>query len=90
MHEYTESHKKFRKENLKLWEEKLFTIFNNRIPKHCEWNVIIQINDILNTIGSEGLNHMLYPDSGGLDVVGCNISSAQRDILEILTDGSAP
>lgn len=90
MHEYTESQKKFRKENLKLWEEKLLEIFKIGIPKHCEWSAITQIDSILNIIGNQSLNHMLYPDSGGLDVVGCNISDTKRDILEILTDGSAP
>lgn len=90
MSKYTESQRKFREENLKLWEEKLLEIFNNRIPKHCEWSEITQIDSILNIIGKQSLNHMLYPDSGGLDVVGCNISVTKRDILEILTDGSAP
>ncbi len=66
MREYTESKKKFREENLKLWEEKLSEIFKNGIPKHYEWDAIMQINSILNIIGNKSLNHMLYPDGGGL------------------------
>lgn len=90
MREYTERQKTFRKENLKLWESKLLKIFNGSIPKHCEWNSITQINGILNNIGGKGLNHMLYPDSGGLDIIGCSISTNQKNLLEIFTDGSAP
>lgn len=90
MHKFTESQKKFRKENLKLWEEKLLEIFKGEIPKHCEWSAITQIDSILNIIGNKGLNHMLYPDIGGLDVVGCSIADYKRDMIEILTDGSVP
>lgn len=85
MREYTESQKKFRKENLKLWEEKLLEIFNNQIPMHSEWNNILQIREIINKIGIDGLNHMIYPNGGGLDITGCEISSQRDDLIEILT-----
>lgn len=82
--------KEFREENLTLWEEKLLEIFKlkKEIPKHYVWTTITQINDVLNIIGTRGLNYMLYPSSGGLDVIGCNIDY-KRELLEIMTDGSA-
>lgn len=85
MCEYTELRKKFRKENLKLWEEKLLKIFSNTIPLHCEWDNIMQIRDIINIIGIDGLNHMIYPGGGGFDIIGCEISSQRDYLLEILT-----
>ena len=85
MREYTELQKKFRKENLKLWEEKLLEIFNNQIPVRCEWNNTLQIREIINKIGIDGLNHMFYPSGGGLDITGCEISSQRDALIEILT-----
>lgn len=87
---YTDKQKEFRRKNIKLWEDKLLEIFNGTIPSHKEWNQIFEICDILNKIGIESLNHMLYPDGGGLDIVGCNISSGQKNRIEILTNGKMP
>lgn len=89
MSKFTENQNIFREKNFKLWKEKLLEIFTDKIPGHYEWNNVMQINKILNIIGGIGLNHMLYPDSGGLDMVGCNMSF-KRDMIEILTDGSVP
>lgn len=79
-----QNQKKYRIENLKLWEEKLKEIFGNIIPSHYEWNNIIQIRDIINKIGIESLNHMIYPGGGGFDITGCDISSQRGELLEIL------
>lgn len=87
---YTDNQKKFRKENLELWEKKLLYLFSGSIPVHYECNKIAQIDNILNTIGIVSLNHMLYPDCGGFDIVGCNISKLGGDLIEILTDSNLP
>lgn len=86
MREYTESEKTFRKENLQLWNEKLLEVFNGKIPIHYEWDNIFQIKNIINEISVKNLNHMLYPDGGGLDIVGCDISSRKGNLLEIMTE----
>lgn len=78
MSKFTENQNVFREKNFKLWKEKLLEIFTDKIPEHSEWNNVMQINKILNIIGGIGLNHMLYPDSGGLDMVGCNMSFKKR------------
>lgn len=87
---YTNNQKKFRKENLKLWNEKLLSFFNGSIPDHCEWKDIKQIKDIITIFGVENLNHMIYPDGGGFDIVGANISKLRSSIFEILTQGEMP
>lgn len=89
MSKFTENQNIYRKENLNLWKEKLLEFFTDTIPGHYEWNDVMQINKILNIISGKGLNHMLYPDRGGLDMVGCNMSF-KRDMIEILTGGSVP
>ena len=87
---YTDKQKEFRKENLILWKEKLLNVFNGAIPSHYEWNNMVEIVDVINSIGIESLNHMLYPDSGGLDIVGWNISGFNRNLIEISVGGTAP
>lgn len=84
MREYTESQKKFRKVNLKFWEEKLLEIFNNLIPMHCEWDNILQIREVINKIGIDRHNYMFYPGGGGFNITGCEISSRKDYLMEIL------
>ena len=87
---YTDVQKKFRIENLELWEGILLDVFEGTIPEHAEWSVRNEIVEVINKIGIKNLNHMLYPDNGGLDVVGCNVSDLGSDMIEILTAGNTP
>ena len=68
----------------------MLDVFEGTIPEHAEWSVRNEIVEVINKIGIKNLNHMLYPDNGGLDVVGCNVSDLGSDMIEILTAGNTP
>lgn len=68
-----------------LWLSILNNIFPVGIPKHCEWNNIDAIINVLNIIGSvNNSNHMFYPDGGGLDIKSSKLSY-EKDCIEIHT-----
>lgn len=51
-------------------------------PARLQWDNIRDIADILNRIGStpERCNHLLFPDGGGLDLLGAKLSSEENCI----------
>ena len=74
----------FRAKNLLEWEKALHKIFGDTIPNHAEWTTLDEINDVLLAISGQNINHMFYPDGGGLDMESSRISE-YKNCLEIET-----
>lgn len=73
------------KEDNITWEMIVNMIFPNGIPIHCEWEKSDEIILVLNAIGSiPNVNHMFYPNGGGLDVISAS-NSNERGCIEIFT-----
>lgn len=79
----TEKMIEFKKSNISEWDLAISDIFSDIIPNHAEWNTLDKINQVLKKISAKpdnGLNHMLYPDSGGLDMRDSSISEYEKCI----------
>lgn len=85
--DYKHNQKAFRERNMKEWKSILETIFGGSIPEHYEWTLLHEISKTIDKLGGKNLNHMLYPDGGGLDILGCEISTNYRNLLEINVGG---
>lgn len=63
------------KENLMQWKEVQEQLFPTIIPAHAEWDNVEDIVAVLRLLGKyDSLNHMFFPDFGGLDLTGAAIS----------------
>lgn len=77
------SQEKFTKRNLKVWEDMLDNLFDNRIPTQASWEKLDDIIDICNIIGKDhNLNHTFFPGGGGLDLYGAG-TSTEEDCIEL-------
>lgn len=63
-------------------QQKLFPIF---APARAIWEQKEDIISILNLIGKYGINHMLYPDGGGLDLSEAIIGK-EPDTIELIME----
>lgn len=73
--EWKELKKDFHKSNRKQWNEIQTMLFPSSIPNRVIWEELNDIVKILKIISSkESLNHMFFPDTGGLDLEGVNFS----------------
>lgn len=69
-----ETREKFRIRNLREWKERINGMFPVSIPQKSEWTNIEDIIKVLNCIGNSGLNHMLLPTGGGLDLTSSEVA----------------
>lgn len=66
------------RENLLQWVEVHKKIFPLHEPDHAEWVDLGRIVGILNILGSyESLNHLFFPNGGGLDLTGARLSDEE-------------
>lgn len=69
--------------NLMQWTEVQEQLFPSVLPYHAEWRDRNDIVTVLNLLGKyDSLNHMFFPDLGGLDLTGASISHEQ-DCIEL-------
>lgn len=72
------------KENLMQWQEIQELLFPTIIPTHAEWKNVEDIVNVLRFLGKyESLNHMFFPDTGGLDLTYAVISH-ESDCIELI------
>lgn len=58
------------------WLEVQKNLFPFITPKHCEWTNLNDIIAVLNELGKyNSLNHLFFPDGGGLDLTGAKLSN---------------
>lgn len=75
------------RENLLQWIEVHKKIFPLYEPDHAEWDDWGRIVGILNILGSyESLNHLFFPNGGGLDLTGARLSE-DKDYVELEFNG---
>lgn len=75
------------KENLMQWQEIQELLFPTIIPTHAEWKNVEDIVNVLRFLGKyESLNHMFFPDIGGLDLTYAVISH-ESDCIELICGG---
>ena len=56
------------------WEDLVKGVFNEAIPSKAEWTNPNDIAVVLNAISSP-VNHMFYPDGGGMDIRGARVNN---------------
>jgi serine/threonine-protein kinase len=70
------------------WKEISKTLFYNVCPKRAIWQ---DLNDIVNALNEackyKNLNHLIFPESGGLDLIKAQIS-IEPECIELEFDGS--
>lgn len=72
------------KENLMQWQEIQEQLFPTIIPAHAEWKNIEDIVNVLRLLGKyDSLNHMFFPDYGGLDLTDAAVSN-ESDSIELI------
>lgn len=85
--EWIQINNSWSKENLMQWREVQEQLFPTIIPIHAEWDNIEDIVNVLRLLGKyESLNHMFFPDCGGLDLTSAAISY-ETDCIELICDG---
>lgn len=74
------------KENLMQWQEIQEQLFPKIIPTHAEWKNVEDIVNVLRLLGKyDSLNHMFFPDFGGLDLTNATISH-ESYCIELICD----
>lgn len=69
------------------WQAIQEKVFPSIVPTRVIWEDINDIVQVLKLISPfDGLNHMLYPDGGGLNLIGCQLGQEPHTI-ELLTGG---
>jgi len=70
------------------WQSIQEKVFPAIVPTRVIWEDINDIVEVLKLISPfDGLNHMLYPDGGGLNLVGCQLGN-EHHTIELLTGGA--
>jgi serine/threonine protein kinase len=71
----------FRKRNSLQWQDVHLRFFPYEVPNQAVWTNIETIVQILDYLGSvDGLNHMFFPDGGGLDMLGARLGTEEGTI----------
>lgn len=65
------------------WATLVNGLFNGSVPTNAEWTAPADIVNVLNAISS-AVNHMFYPDGGGMDIRGARLNG--KGELEWATD----
>lgn len=69
------------KVNLLQWVEINHKIFPLHEPDHAEWSDMGRMVGILNILGTyDSLNHLFFPNGGGLDLTGARLSKVPQSI----------
>lgn len=78
--------KDWKKRNPIQWQEVQKILFPSILPTRAIWEDIEDIIRVLNILGKiDGLNHMFYPEGGGMDLVGARIGREPKTI-ELIVD----
>ena len=73
----------FHEQNLEQWFEIQTKLFPTSFPKRVIWEDKEDIIQVLNLLGFyDSLNHLFFPEGGGLDLEGAKISN-ERDCIEL-------
>lgn len=71
------------RQNLIQWKEVQEQLFPSYVPSHAEWTDKEDMISVLNLLGQyNSLNHLFFPDGGGLDLTGAS-SSYEQDCIEL-------
>lgn len=63
------------RQNLVQWQEVQERLFPTSVPTHAEWNNPKDIVNVLRLLGQyNSQNHTFFPDGGGMDITGANLS----------------
>jgi serine/threonine protein kinase len=76
----------FLRTNPLQWEEALSRLFPVAAPTRAIWTDPALIIAILNAVGQTNLNHLFFPDSGGMDLEGARLSVHEPGCIELHTD----
>lgn len=81
-------HEDFYLMNIAQWEELLKKLFPVTIHQRVSWHDREEIIKVLNILGeTQAINHMFFPDSGGLDLTGAK-KSFEEGCIELDCGGS--
>ena len=76
----------YNEQNRLQWMEVQEKLFLSALPKRVIWEKIEDIVKVLNILGSiPELNHMFYPEGGGMDLQKASISSVEPGCIELHT-----
>ena len=71
------------RQNLIQWKEVQEQLFPSYVPSHAEWTDKEDMISVLNLLGQyNSLNHLFFPDGGGLDLTGAS-SSYEQGCIEL-------
>jgi serine/threonine-protein kinase len=71
----------FKKRNSLQWRDVHLRFFPNIVPDRAIWTDLEKIVQVLNYLGSiDNLNHMLFPDGGGMDMIGARLGMEEGTI----------
>jgi hypothetical protein len=83
LNSWRELNKDYQKRNPVQWQEVQRILFPTTMPSRAIWENIEDIVRVLNILGKiDGLNHMFYPEGGGLDLGAAKIG-AEPDTIEL-------
>ena len=73
---WIEQNNDFYKKNKVDWNEVQYKLFPTSLPERVIWSDINAIISILNILGGiRSLNHVLFPDGGGMDLLGASLAN---------------
>lgn len=73
--------------NFLQWQEVQEQLFPTIVPTHAEWYNVNDIINVLRLLGKyNSQNHTFFPDGGGLDLTGAELSH-EKDCIEFHCDG---
>lgn len=75
----------FLKTNPLQWEEALARLFPVSVPTRAIWMDQAPIVAVLNAVGQSNLNHLFFPDGGGMDLEGARLSVHEPGCIELHT-----
>jgi serine/threonine-protein kinase len=75
----------FLRTNPLQWEEALGTLFPLAIPTRADWTDPSGIVAVLNVVGKSNLNHLFFPNGGGMDLEGARLSMHEPGCIELHT-----
>jgi len=67
------------------WKEELARIFPVSAPERAIWTDAASIVTVLNSVGQANLNHLFFPDGGGMDLEGARLSVHEPGCVELHT-----
>jgi serine/threonine-protein kinase len=77
----------FTEKNKNDWKQIISDIFPSGTPENSSWTSLEDIINVLKKVGSiDDLNHMFYPNGGGLDLTGAD-RSKETGCIELHTGG---